>query len=107
MPKPDWTSGAQGAIKGGAQGYAMGGPPGAAIGAITGGAAGLFGGGRKKKRKKLTTLDERQQRLNEQQHESILGNGPLADLYNYDPKAANDVLIERQPLLLTEILKKI
>lgn len=91
MPKPDWTSGAQGAIQGGTTGFQAGGPVGGVIGAITGGAAGLFGGGKKKKKKRLSTLDERQQRLNEQQHESILGNGPLADIYNYDPQAANNV----------------
>lgn len=91
MPKPNWGSGAQGAIQGGTTGFQVGGPPGAVIGAITGGAAGLFGGGKKKKKKRLSTLDERQQRLNEQQHDSILGQGPLADLYNYDPQAANRV----------------
>ena len=92
MPKPDWTSGAQGAIQGGTTGFQAGGPVGGVIGAITGGTLGLFGGGKKKKKaKRQSTLDERQQRLNEQQHQSILGEGPLADLYNYDPQAANNV----------------
>lgn len=91
MPKPDWTSGAQGAIQGGTTGFQAGGPPGAVIGAITGGTLGLFGGGKKKKKKRISTLDERQQRLNEQQHEAILGQGPLADLYKYNPQEANRV----------------
>lgn len=90
MPKTNWTSGATGALSGAATGTAIGGPIGGAIGGIVGGAAGLFGGGRKKK-KRISTLDKRQQKLNEQQHDSILGEGPLADLYNYDPDAANAV----------------
>ena len=91
MPKPNWTEGASGAISGGSTGFAMGGPVGGVAGAITGGLGGLFGGGRKKKKKKISTLDKRQQMLNEQQHQSILGEGPLADLYNYDPEQANSV----------------
>lgn len=63
---------------------------GGAVGGLFGGIAGLFGK-KKKKKKTLSTLDKRQQQLNEQQHQSILGKGPLADLYNYDPKAANEV----------------
>ena|SRR3982751_426032 len=87
----NWTGGATGAISGAATGATIGGPWGAAIGGLAGGAAGLFGGGRKKKPKRISSLDKRQQKLNQQQHDSILGKGPLADLYNYDPQAANAV----------------
>lgn len=91
MPKPNWGGGATGAVSGAATGSAFG-PIGTVAGGIIGGVAGLFGGGKKKKKKpkKLSTLDSRQQQLNEQQHDSILGKGPLADLYNYNPDMAND-----------------
>lgn len=90
MPKTNWTGGATGALGGASTGFAIGGPVGGAIGGVVGGIAGLFGGGKKKK-KKLSSLDKRQQKLNEQQHQAIQGEGPLADLYNYDPEAANKV----------------
>lgn len=90
MARADYTSGATGAISGATTGGSIFGPIGAGVGALLGGAAGLFGGGKKKK-KRLSSLDKRQQALNEQQHESILGKGPLADLYNYNPEAANAV----------------
>jgi len=86
----NWGGGASGAVSGATLGGTVGGPIGAGIGGLLGGVAGLFGGGRKKK-KKISTLDKRQQRLNEMQHQSVLGEGPLADLYNYDPEAANSV----------------
>jgi len=92
MPKADYAGGFSGAASGASAGASVGGPIGAVIGAVTGGAAGLWGGGKKKKKpKKLSTLDERQQRLNEEQYQSLRGEGPLADLYNYDPEAANAV----------------
>lgn len=90
MPKADFTSGATGAISGASTGAMIGGPWGAVAGGIIGGAAGLFGGGRKKK-KKRSTMDKKQQALYNQEHQAILGEGPLADLYNYNPEAANDV----------------
>ena len=84
----DWGGGATGAVTGAAAGSAFG-PIGAGIGGIVGGLSGLFGG--KKKKKKISSFDKNQQRLNEQQHQSILGKGPLADLYNYNPEQANAV----------------
>lgn len=88
----DWTGGATGALSGASTGGAIGGPWGAAAGGLIGGVAGLFGGGdKKKKKKKISSLDKRQQALNAKQHQAILGKGPLADLYNYDPEAANRV----------------
>jgi hypothetical protein len=66
---------------------------GSGLGALVGGFAGLFGKKKKKKKpKQLSTLDKKQQALNDAQHESILGGkGPLADLYNYNPEQANSV----------------
>lgn len=93
----NWTGGATGALGGASTGATIGSVVpgvgtaiGAGVGAIAGGLAGLFGSGKKKK-KKVSSLDKRQQALNKQQHESILGKGPLADLYNYDPEQANAV----------------
>ena len=78
------SSAGGGAIAGGA----IGGPVGAIAGGLLGGVGGLFG---KKKRKKRSTFDKQQQNLYNLEHQGILGQGPLADLYNYDPQAANDV----------------
>jgi hypothetical protein len=93
----DWTGGATGALGGASTGATIGSvipgvgtAIGAGIGGLIGGVAGLFGG-KKKKKKKASSLDKRQQQLNNMQHDSILGKGPLADLYNYDPEAANAV----------------
>lgn len=84
---------ASGALSGATTGGTIGGPIGAVAGGLLGGVSGLFGGGKKKK-KKVSTLDKRQKQLNEQQHQSILGEGPLADLYNYNPEEANKVFNE-------------
>lgn len=93
----DWTGGATGALGGASTGASIGSvipgvgtAIGAGVGGLIGGVAGLFGGNKKKK-KKISSLDKRQQALNEKQHQAILGKGPLADLYNYDPEAANKV----------------
>jgi len=99
MAKANWGGGLSGAASGASAGASIGSvipgvgtAIGGAVGAIGGGLAGLFGSKKKKKKKKtLSSLDKRQQALNEQQHESILGKGPLADLYNYDPEGANAV----------------
>lgn len=88
----DWTSGATGAIGGASAGSAFG-PIGAGVGAVVGGVAGLFGG-KKKRRRRVSSLDKRQQALNEEQYAAIHGEGPLADLYDYDPEAANRVFDE-------------
>jgi len=93
----DWTGGAKGALGGASTGATIGSvipgvgtAIGAGVGGLIGGVAGLFGS-KKKKKKKVSSLDKRQQQLNEQQHDSILGKGPLADLYNYNPEEANAV----------------
>lgn len=85
----DFTGAATGALSGAGTGGAIGGPIGAAAGGLVGGIAGLFGN--KKKKKKISTFDKRQKELNKQQHQAIFGEGPLADLYNYNPEQANEV----------------
>jgi hypothetical protein len=99
MPKANFGGGLSGAASGASAGSAIGSiipgvgtAIGGAVGGLAGGLAGLFGSKKKKKkRKQISTFDKRQQALNEQQYESLLGKGPLADLYNYDPQGANDV----------------
>jgi hypothetical protein len=108
MAKANWGGGLSGASSGASAGASIGSiipgvgtAIGGAVGGLAGGLAGLFGSKKKKKRKKVSTLDKRQQALNEQQYESLLGKGPLADLYNYDPQGANDVFeqIHSRPAL--------
>ncbi len=91
MGKADWGGGIAGATSGAATGTGLGGPVGGVVGGALGFLGGMFGGKKKKKKKKISTLDKRQQQLNESQHAAITGEGPLADLYNYDPDAANEV----------------
>ena len=91
MPKADLGSGASGAVSGATTGGMVGGVPGAVVGGLFGGAVGLFSGSKKKKKKKISTLDKNQQLLNDEQHQAVHGEGPLADLYNYDPEKANEV----------------
>ena len=92
MPKADWGGGLGGAASGAATGFSVGGPWGAAIGGTAGFFGGLFGGKKKKKKpKQISTLDKNQQALNQNQHQAVMGEGPLADLYNYDAEKANSV----------------
>jgi hypothetical protein len=91
MPKADWGSGASGAASGAATGFSVGGPAGAVVGGVAGLFGGLWGGNKKKKKKKLSTLDKNQQGLHDEQYQAFHGEGPLADLYNYDPEKANAV----------------
>lgn len=99
MPKPNWGAGAGGALSGAATGASIGSVVpgigtaiGGAIGGIAGGLGGLFGGGRKKKKKpkRLSSLDPQQQALYNDYIKSIRGNGPFSDLYDYDAQGAND-----------------
>lgn len=85
---PDYTGAATGALSGAGTGFAIGGPIGAAVGGLAGGAAGLFG---KKKKKKRSTFDKNQQQLHSEQYGAFHGEGPLSDLYSYDPEQANQV----------------
>ena len=92
----NYTGAATGALGGASTGATLGSVVpgigtaiGAGVGGLVGGIAGLFGG--RKKKKRISSFDKRQKELNKQQNQSILGKGPLADLYNYDPEAANAV----------------
>lgn len=85
---------ASGALSGAAAGSVFG-PIGSGIGGLIGGITGLFGGNKRKK-KKLSSFDKNQQRLNDQQYQGILGKGPLSDLYNYDSESANAVFDQIQ-----------
>ncbi len=89
MPKPDYGSAAGGAISGAVTGGSIGGPWGAAIGGLFGGGLGLFGG--RKKAKKRSTMDKKQRALYDQEYQALQGEGPFADLYDYDPEQANQV----------------
>jgi len=91
MPKTDWGSGLSSGLSGAATGFTAGGPIGGVIGGVAGLFGGLFGGKKKKKKKKISTLDKNQQQLHDEQYSAFHGEGPLAELYNYDPQKANDV----------------
>lgn len=54
---------------------------------------------KKKKPKKRSLLDPQQQALREQQFQGLQGQGPLANLYNFDTQQATDVFNQniRQP----------
>lgn len=97
MAKLDVGGGLSGAATGASTGASIGSiipgvgtAIGGAVGGLVGGVAGLFRK-KKKKKKRASTLDPEQKRLNKLQHEAVLGEGALADLYNYDPEAANKV----------------
>lgn len=89
MARLDAGGAASGAAGGALTGLGLGGAPGAVAGGLLGFAGGLFGG--RKKKKKRSTLDKRQQMINEQQAQGLMGQGQFADLYNYDPEKANAV----------------
>lgn len=91
MPKTNWGGAAGGAASGASTGFSLGGPVGGVIGGVAGGLLGLFGGKKKKKKKKLSTFDKNQQKLHDEQFDAFHGQGPLADIYGYDPEKANDV----------------
>jgi hypothetical protein len=86
MGKLDFAGGAGGAASGAAIGSAFG-PIGTGVGAVAGGLLGLFGR-KKKKAKKLSTLDKTQQGIYNQNAEGLQGRGKFADLYNFDADAA-------------------
>lgn len=98
MPKADWGGGAGGAVSGAVSGASIGSiipgvgtAIGGAVGGIIGGISGLFGGKKKKKPKKRSTLDPQQQALYNDYISSIRGEGPMKDLYNFDAEGYNDV----------------
>lgn len=83
----NWGGAAGGALSGAAAGSSFG-PWGAAAGGVIGGISGLFGG-KKKKRKRISTLDPQQQSLYDDYVQSIRGDGPLGGLYDYDAEGSN------------------
>ena len=98
MPKTDWAGGAGGAVSGAVSGASIGSiipgvgtAIGGAVGGLIGGISGLFGKKKKKKPKKMSTLDPQQQALYDDYVKSIRGEGPFSDLYNFDAEGYNDV----------------
>lgn len=98
MPKADWGGAAGGAASGALSGASIGSiipgvgtAIGGAVGGIIGGISSLFGGKKKKKAKKRSTLDPQQQALYNDYIASIRGEGPMAALYNFDAQGYNDV----------------
>lgn len=98
MAKYSAASGLTGALGGAATGAQLGSIVpgiGTAIGAVggglIGGVAGLFGSKKKKtkKPKQLSTFDPMQQQLYQQYMQSLTGNGPFSDLYNFNAEQAN------------------
>lgn len=85
----DYGSGASGAMTGAYAGSTFG-PAGTVAGGVIGGVAGLFGK-KKKKPKKLSRFDDQQKKLYRQKYDSLYGQGPFSDLYNFDAEQANQV----------------
>jgi hypothetical protein len=86
MGKLDFAGGAGGAASGAAVGSAFG-PIGTGVGAVAGGLLGLFGR-KKKKAKKISTLDKTQQGIYDKYAQGLQGQGQFADLFNFDSEAA-------------------
>jgi hypothetical protein len=84
-------AGAAGAASGAATGSAFG-VPGAVVGGITGGLLGLFGTSKKKKPKKLDTLDPTQKAIYKDYAKALQGGGgQFGDLFNFNPDQLKDV----------------
>lgn len=97
MAKYDISAGLSGAGSGAATGAALGSvipgvgtAIGTGVGAVAGGLLGFFGS-RKKKRKKISTLDNNQQGIYDQYSQGVQGQGSMADLFNFDSGQATDV----------------
>lgn len=85
----DFGGGLGGAASGAAVGSAFG-PVGAAIGGVAGGLLGLFGR-KKKKPKRLSTLNKDQEALMNKYSQGVQGQGPLSGLFDYNPQDTRDV----------------
>jgi hypothetical protein len=55
---------------------------------VAGGLLGLFGRSKKKKPKRISTLDKTQQGIYNQYAQGLQGKGQYADMFNFDPNAA-------------------
>jgi len=81
-----------GALSGAASGAAAGstfGPIGTGVGALAGGLLGAFGR-KKKKPKKISTLDKTQQGIYQKYAQGLQGQGEFSDMFNFDAGAARD-----------------
>lgn len=87
MGKLDFGAGAGGAAAGAATGSAFG-PIGTGVGAVAGGLLGLFGRSKKKKPKRISTLDDTQKGIYDKYAQGLQGQGQFADMFNFDSKAA-------------------
>lgn len=90
MAKLDFGAGAGGAASGAAIGSSILPGIGTGIGAVAGGLLGLFGRSKKKKPKKISTLDPTQQNLYDKYAQGLQGQGQFADLFNFDSNAARE-----------------
>lgn len=90
MVKYDTGTGISGGLTGAQAGFAMGGPVGGAIGGAIGLTTGFFGN-KKKKKKPHSTLDKNQQQIYNDYIASLRGEGPNADLFNFDANQYNNV----------------
>ena len=88
MGKADLGGGLGGAASGAGLGFSVGGPVGAAVGGVAGGLLGLFGRSKKKKPKRISTLDKTQQGLYDKYAQGLQGQGQFADMFNFDSGAA-------------------
>lgn len=85
----NFGAGAAGAVTGAQLGSSFG-PIGTGVGAVAGGIMGLFGSKKKKKKpKRISSLDSQQQELYRQKYDALQGKGQFADMYNFNPEAAN------------------
>lgn len=87
MAKLDLAAGAAGAASGAGIGSAFG-PIGAGVGAAAGGLLSLFGRSKKKKPKRISTLDKQQQGIYDKYAQGLQGQGQFADMFNFDANAA-------------------
>lgn len=81
-----------GGLSGAASGAALGssfGPIGTGVGAVAGGLLGAFGR-KKRKPKRISTLDKMQQGIYNQYGEGLQGKGKFADLFNFDASKARE-----------------
>lgn len=90
MPKLDLGGGLGGAASGAALGSSIMPGIGTGIGAVAGGLLGLFGR-KKRKPKKISTLDKTQQGIYNQYAQGINGQGPMADLFGFNPDQTRDL----------------
>lgn len=79
MGKPNWMSGATGAVGGAAAGAPLG-PYGMLAGSLIGGGAGLYSGTKEPKLKNQSNFDPYQQGIHQQQGEALQGGGGYAQL---------------------------